>query len=157
MRQPKFLVVVDQRGKAVSQSVPDVPDKGTVVKAFGVLLKEFLAQPSVQFLADAVSTRQKFVEDGGLPAARLHSAGACRAGFLHAPRGYQQLQQPLVDGHFARIDSRQTMPSSSSVCSANAAQRALHAWAASDSSIAAASAGCGRCAGAVAGSAILFF
>ena len=80
------LVVVDQRGKAVFEAVPHMPDEGAVVEALGVLLEEFFAQPHVQALAGAVGLGQQLVEDGGAPAAGLHGFPGCN----------QQLQQALV-------------------------------------------------------------
>jgi len=66
------LVVVHQRGKAVLQAVPHVPDEGAVVEALGMLLEELIAKPDVQALAGAFGIGQKLVEHGGLPAAGLH-------------------------------------------------------------------------------------
>lgn len=80
------LVVVDQRGKAVFEAVPHMPDEGAVVEALGVLLEEFFAQPHIQALAGAVGPGQQLVEDGGAPAAGLHGFPGCN----------QQLQQALV-------------------------------------------------------------
>jgi hypothetical protein len=119
------LVVVHQRGEAVLQAVPHVPDEGAVVEALGVLLEELVAQPHVQALAGAVGIGQQLVEHRGLPAAGLH-------GF---PGGNQQLEQAVVGGRSPRTEGRQTMPSSS-VCSASLSQRAIQVRASSASSIA---------------------
>ena len=85
------LVVVHQRGEAVLQAVPHMPDEGAVVEALGVLLEELLAQPDVQALAGAVGIGQQLVEHGGLPAAGLHGL----------PGGNQQLEQAVMRGRLA--------------------------------------------------------
>ena len=67
------LVGVDQRTKAIFLTVPYVPDKRAVLKAFGVLLKKAVAQPHRQPLARVVGLGQHFVEHAGGP-----TAGSCR-------------------------------------------------------------------------------
>ena len=64
------LVGVHQAMEAVPVTIPDVPDKGTVVEEFAVLLKEFVAQPGVEggggFLAIAGDGKE-FAFLGGRP------------------------------------------------------------------------------------------
>ena len=45
------LVVVDQGREAVTQTIPDVPDEGTVLEQLAVLGEELLPQPGLQRLA----------------------------------------------------------------------------------------------------------
>ena len=73
------LVVIHQRGKAVLETVPHMPDEGAMVEAFGVLLEELVAQPDVQALASAVGIGHQLVEHGGLPATGLHGLPGCQS------------------------------------------------------------------------------
>ena len=65
------LVVVDQRGEAVAQAVPDVPDEGAVLEELAVLGEELLPQPGFQRLAGVIGAvqqlRQRVVADQSSP------------------------------------------------------------------------------------------
>ena len=59
------LVVVDENGKAVGQTVPDMPDKGAVMEELAVLGKELVPQPGFQGLALVICCGKQGVEDVG--------------------------------------------------------------------------------------------
>lgn len=61
------LVVVDQCRKAISQTVPNVPDEGTLVEQVYVLSKETITQPGFQALASVTGIIQLAAEHIGTP------------------------------------------------------------------------------------------